>query len=110
MMSPADLVTDDEILIQHIIPGDDASRLYLRASRAREPPGGARTGTALEREAPPRRRPGGRVPPGAGTGAVAADGGGKDGTARVGEPCAGAVARPRHDHGGAQTPAALLDQ
>jgi hypothetical protein len=28
------VVTDDEIVIQHIIPGDDTGRLYLRPSRA----------------------------------------------------------------------------
>jgi site-specific DNA recombinase len=42
------VVTDDEILIQHIIPGEDTSRLYLRPSRARKSPGGPRTGTTLE--------------------------------------------------------------
>jgi site-specific DNA recombinase len=30
-------VTDDEIVIQHIIPGDPTSRLYLRPSRPRQP-------------------------------------------------------------------------
>src|SRR6185312_15944037 len=33
------VVTDEEILIQHIIPGDDTSRLYLRPSRTALAPG-----------------------------------------------------------------------
>jgi site-specific DNA recombinase len=40
-------VTDDEIVIQHIIPGDPTSRLYLRPSRPRQPPGGCGIGAAL---------------------------------------------------------------
>jgi len=31
------IVTDDQIVLQHIIPTDQGSRLYLRRSRAREP-------------------------------------------------------------------------
>lgn len=41
-------VTDDEIVIQHIIPGDPTSRLYLRPSRSRKSPGGSCIGGSLE--------------------------------------------------------------
>lgn len=40
-------VTDDAIVIRHIIPGEDTSRLYPRPGRSRESVGGGRGGTAL---------------------------------------------------------------
>jgi len=43
-------VTDDEIVIQHIIPGDPSSRLYLRPSRPRQPPGCGCVGGGVERQ------------------------------------------------------------
>jgi len=45
-------VTDDEIVIQHIIPGDPSSRLYLRPSGSRQPTGGGRVGTSLGSDPP----------------------------------------------------------
>jgi site-specific DNA recombinase len=40
-------VTDDEIVIQHIIPGNPTSRLYLRPSRSRQPAGRRGVGAAM---------------------------------------------------------------
>jgi site-specific DNA recombinase len=54
-------VTDDEIVIQHIIPGDPTSRLYLRPSRPRQPPGSARAREALEHGTCRASRAGARV-------------------------------------------------
>jgi site-specific DNA recombinase len=41
------VITDDQIVIQHIIPTDEGSRLYLRRSRPREPLGGCGAGTKM---------------------------------------------------------------
>jgi site-specific DNA recombinase len=41
------VVTDDQITIEHIIPGEDTSRLRLRHGRAGEPAGGSPTGAGM---------------------------------------------------------------
>jgi site-specific DNA recombinase len=45
-------VTDDEIVIQHIIPADPTSRLYLRPSRPGQPAGRGRVRAPLGARAP----------------------------------------------------------
>jgi site-specific DNA recombinase len=45
------VVGDDQITIEHVIPGEPASRLHLRPSRAGESPGRPQPRTSLGREA-----------------------------------------------------------
>ena len=50
------VVTDEEIVIQHIIPGDDTSRLYPRPGRPRQQTRGGGSGAALGTRAAGGRR------------------------------------------------------
>ncbi|MDP9310058.1 MAG: recombinase family protein [Chloroflexota bacterium] len=100
-------VTDDEIVIQHIIPMEPSSRLYLRPSRTREPPGRADSGTRVECQAA-----GGR-PTGAGVcGAAPAlprstECCGAAADRRVSAGCASPLAGTDHEPGGTETASPL---
>jgi site-specific DNA recombinase len=85
------VVTDDEIVIAHVIPDEPTSRLHLRPSGAREPAGGPHAGAAVG-------------------GAAACSGAGR--AASGGAPAAGAAGaeqrRPRGDPGpGPRPPGAV---
>jgi site-specific DNA recombinase len=58
------VVSDDQITIEHIIPGEPTSRLHLRHSRSGEPVGRPRVGDALERGPSHARTAGARLYPG----------------------------------------------
>jgi hypothetical protein len=51
------VVTDEEIVIEHVIPGEPSSRLHLRPSRAGQPVGGGRARSGVGRNYAPWRRP-----------------------------------------------------
>jgi len=97
------LVTDDEIVIQHVIPGEDTSRLYPRPGRARAPPGRSEPGAAVGSGVAQRRAPRAGVPDLVSAAGGAGHRGRPRGRAGVRAGLAGAVACG-HDHAsGSQT-------